>query len=67
MKPGMKVSVKLDAMPFQEFGGLDGELIYVSNDTFNESVSGDQGGICEIRNQRSLPYHYIGCGHHPLR
>jgi hemolysin D len=43
MKPGMKVSVKLDAMPFQEFGGLDGELIYVSNDTFNESVSGDKG------------------------
>ena len=43
MKPGMKVSVKLDAMPFQEFGGLEGELIYVSNDTFNESVSGDKG------------------------
>ena len=43
MKLGMKVSVKLDAMPFQEFGGLDGELIYVSNDTFNESVSGDKG------------------------
>ncbi|GIR44565.1 MAG: hypothetical protein CM15mP54_14190 [Paracoccaceae bacterium] len=29
MKLGLKVSVKLDAMPFQEFGGLDGELIYV--------------------------------------
>ena len=43
MKLGMKVSVKLDAMPFQEFGGLDGELIYVSNDTFNESLSGDKG------------------------
>ena len=43
MKVGMKVSVKLDAMPFQEFGGLDGELIYVSNDTFNESLSGDKG------------------------
>ena len=43
MKLGMKVSIKLDAMPFQEFGGLDGELIYVSNDTFNESVSGDKG------------------------
>ncbi|MDS9948663.1 MAG: cyclic nucleotide-binding domain-containing protein, partial [Planktomarina sp.] len=43
MKLGMEVSVKLDAMPFQEFGGLDGELIYVSNDTFNESVSGDKG------------------------
>ena len=43
MKIGMKVSVKLDAMPFQEFGGLEGELIYVSNDTFNESLSGDKG------------------------
>ena len=43
MKLGMTVSVKLDAMPFQEFGGLDGELIYVSNDTFNESLSGDKG------------------------
>ena len=43
MKLGMAVSVKLDAMPFQEFGGLDGELIYISNDTFNESVSGDKG------------------------
>ena len=43
MKLGMNVSVKLDAMPFQEFGGLDGELIYISNDTFNESVSGDKG------------------------
>ena len=43
MKIGMKVSVKLDAMPFQEFGGLDGELIFVSNDTFNESLSGDKG------------------------
>ena len=43
MKLGMPVSVKLDAMPFQEFGGLDGELIYISNDTFNESLSGDKG------------------------
>ena len=43
MKVGMKVSVKLDAMPFQEFGGLDGELIYVSNDTFNQSLAGDKG------------------------
>ena len=43
MKLGMKVSIKLDAMPFQEFGGLDGELIYVSNDTFNQSLAGDKG------------------------
>ena len=43
MKLGLKVSIKLDAMPFQEFGGLDGELIYVSNDTFNQSLAGDKG------------------------
>jgi HlyD family secretion protein len=43
MKLGMEVSVKLDAMPFQEFGGLDGQLIYISNDTFNESLSGEKG------------------------
>lgn len=43
IKKGMKVSIKLDSMPFQEFGGLDGELIYFSNDTFNESLSGDKG------------------------
>ena len=43
MKLGLKVSVKLDSMPFQEFGGLDGELIYVSNDTFNQSLAGDKG------------------------
>ena len=29
MKVGMKVSVKLDAMPFQEFGGLDLSLIHI--------------------------------------
>ena len=43
IKLGMKVSIKLDSMPFQEFGGLDGELIYYSNDTYNESLSGDKG------------------------
>ncbi len=43
IKIGMKVSIKLDSMPFQEFGGIDGELIYFSNDTFNESLSGDKG------------------------
>ena len=34
---------KLPPIKILLFGGLDGELIYVSNDTFNESVSGDQG------------------------
>ena len=43
IKIGMPVSVKLDAMPFQEFGGLDGELVFISKDTFNESLAGDKG------------------------
>ena len=43
IKVGMPVSVKLDAMPFQEFGGLDGELVFISKDTFNESLAGDKG------------------------
>jgi HlyD family secretion protein len=43
VKLGMNVSIKLDSMPFQEFGSLDGELVYFSNDTFNESLSGDKG------------------------
>ncbi|MBH68563.1 MAG: hypothetical protein CMM58_09445 [Rhodospirillaceae bacterium] len=43
MRIGMEVSVKLDAMPFQEFGGLDGELVFISKDTFNESLAGDKG------------------------
>ena len=43
IKIGMPVSVKLDAMPFQEFGGLDGELVFISKDTFNRIVSGRQG------------------------
>ena len=43
VKLGMNVSIKLDSMPFQKFGSLDGELIYFSNDTFSESLSGDKG------------------------
>ena len=65
MKLGMPVSVKLDAMPFQEFGGLDGELIYISNDTFNESLSGDKGvfyrGRVKVRDvrQSKMPKDFV--------
>ena len=65
MKLGMPVSVKLDAMPFQEFGGLDGKLIYISNDTFNESLSGDKGvfyrGRVKVRDvrQSKMPKDFV--------
>jgi len=41
----MPVSVKLDALPFQEFGDLEGELVFLSQDTFNESLSGEKGAF----------------------
>ena len=34
MELGLPVSVKLDAFPFQEYGDLEGELIFISKDTF---------------------------------
>ena len=40
---GMEVSVKVNSMPFQEFGDIEGVLIFVSQDTFAESLSGESG------------------------
>ena len=44
-KVTMPVSVKLDALPFQEFGDLEGELVFLSQDTFSESLSGEKGAF----------------------
>ena len=44
-KIGMPVSVKLDALPFQKFGDLKGELVFLSQDTFSESLSGEKGAF----------------------
>jgi len=40
---GNPVSVKIDALPFQQFGDLAGTLIYISDDTVEESLSGEPG------------------------
>ena len=42
-KIGMPVSVKLDALPFQKFGDLEGKLVFLSQDTFSESLDGEKG------------------------
>jgi HlyD family secretion protein len=42
-KVTMPVSIKLDALPFQEYGDLKGELVFLSQDTFNKSLSGEKG------------------------
>ena len=40
---GNPVSVKIDALPFQQYGDLAGTLIYLSDDTVEESLQGESG------------------------
>ncbi|MFL2542749.1 MAG: HlyD family type I secretion periplasmic adaptor subunit [Candidatus Latescibacterota bacterium] len=42
-------SIKLDALPFQEYGDIKGTLVYVSEDTYDESLSGDKGAFYRAR------------------
>jgi hemolysin D len=42
LKLGALVSVKLDALPFQKFGDLEGELVFISEDTFPETLLGEK-------------------------
>ncbi len=61
VKLNIPVSVKLDALPFQQYGDLKGKLVYISEDTYTESLSGDKGafyrGLVDISTQQlaSLP------------
>ena len=45
VKLGIPVSVKLDALPFQQYGDLDGQLAYISQDTYTQSLSGEEGSF----------------------
>ena len=40
---GDPVSIKIDALPFQQFGDLQGTVDYVSDDTVQESLQGESG------------------------
>ena len=42
---GNPVSVKIDALPFQQFGDLAGTLTYISDDTVEESLQGESGAF----------------------
>ncbi|MBC8258573.1 MAG: HlyD family type I secretion periplasmic adaptor subunit [SAR324 cluster bacterium] len=42
---GNPVSVKIDALPFQQFGDLAGTLVYISDDTVEESLQGESGAF----------------------
>jgi HlyD family secretion protein len=43
LRMGLSTSVKIDAMPFQKYGDIKGEVIFVSQDTFSESLGGEKG------------------------
>ncbi len=45
VRVGSSVSVKLDALPFQQYGDLKGELSYLSQDTYEESLDGEKGAF----------------------
>ena len=53
VKIGAPVSVKLDALPFQQYGDLKGKLVYISEDTYNESLAGEKGAF--YRGQVNIP------------
>jgi len=46
--PGAEMSVKLDAIPYQKHGDLNGEITFISEDTVDESLTGDQGTYYRI-------------------
>ena len=48
---GNPVSVKIDALPFQQFGDLAGSLVYISDDTVEESLQGESGAYYRGRVQ----------------
>ena len=61
LRLGAPVSVKLDALPFQQFGDLPGTLVFISNDTYEEALSGEKGAYyrgrveVEEENLKRLP------------
>ena len=51
LRIGAPVSVKLDALPFQQYGDLKGTLVFVSDDTFDKSLQGEPGAYYRGRVQ----------------
>jgi hemolysin D len=50
---GSSVSVKLDALPFQQYGDLDGKLSYMSQDTYDKDLAGEKASV--YRGRVSIP------------
>jgi HlyD family secretion protein len=46
---GAKVSVKLDALPYQKHGEIKGEISFISKDTVDTGLDGQQGTFYRAR------------------
>lgn len=46
---GAGLSIKLDALPFQKHNDLEGELTFISEDTVEESIQGENGTFYRAR------------------
>ncbi len=51
---GSSVSVKLDALPFQQYGDLDGTLSYLSQDTYDKDLAGEKASV--YRGRINIPH-----------
>ena len=46
---GAEVSLKLDALPYQKYGEIQGEIAFISEDTVDESLAGKSGTFYRAR------------------
>lgn len=49
IRPGLPASVKFDAYDYTLYGALDGEVIYISADTLNEEVRGNDQAYYRVQ------------------
>lgn len=60
IRPGLPATIKLDAYDYSIFGGLDGEVIYISADTLKEETRMPQDSTYYLVRVRSKATHLIG-------
>ncbi|MCK9201945.1 MAG: HlyD family type I secretion periplasmic adaptor subunit [Gallionella sp.] len=54
VKPGLPATVKLDAYDYSIYGSLDGEVTYISADTLNEAVRGNDQPYYRVQIKTSI-------------
>lgn len=54
VKPGLPATVKLDAYDYSIYGSLEGEVTYISADTLNENVRGNEQPYYRVQIKTSI-------------